>query len=129
MLLAHLKDNFPDFLNTPPPIADLQAFYKAAKVRFDAEPEFKERSKREVVALQARPTRFPPFFCPVHCSALALARLALRKKKLPLLNARGGPCAWCRRQLNRNHYSFLSHHARRTRTHCHHRRVHMVHAS
>lgn len=28
MLIAHLKDKFPDYLHTSPPIADLQAFYK-----------------------------------------------------------------------------------------------------
>lgn len=28
MLIAHLQDKFPDYLNVSPPIGDLQAFYK-----------------------------------------------------------------------------------------------------
>ena len=28
MLIAHLKDKFPDYTTVSPPIADLQAFYK-----------------------------------------------------------------------------------------------------
>ena len=28
MLIAHLKDKFPDYLSNTPPIADLQEFYK-----------------------------------------------------------------------------------------------------
>lgn len=30
MLIAHLYDQFPNFLTTPPPISDLQAFYKVS---------------------------------------------------------------------------------------------------
>ena len=52
MLIAHLKDTFPDAATTPPPITDRTTFYKAAKVRFDKEPEFAERAHGEVVALQ-----------------------------------------------------------------------------
>lgn len=53
MLIAHLKDAYPDFESNPPDIADLTAFYKAAKVRFDKEEDFKGRAHAEVVALQA----------------------------------------------------------------------------
>lgn len=33
MLIAHLEDRFPNFLNESPPIGDLQAFYKESKKR------------------------------------------------------------------------------------------------
>ena len=35
MLIAHLKDEYPDFVKTSPPISDLMAFYKESKRRFD----------------------------------------------------------------------------------------------
>ena len=53
MLIAHLKDVFPDFATKPPPIGDLQGFYKAAKKVFDTDEEFKTRAHQEVVRLQA----------------------------------------------------------------------------
>eukprot|EP00755_Sulcionema_specki_P001838 Sspe_Gene.3319::Locus_1090_Transcript_1_1_Confidence_1.000_Length_2321::g.3319::m.3319/K01887/RARS, argS; arginyl-tRNA synthetase len=53
MLIAHLKDQCPNFLEQPPDISNLVVFYKAAKARFDAEPDFKERSLAEVVKLQS----------------------------------------------------------------------------
>ncbi|XP_068223557.1 arginine--tRNA ligase, cytoplasmic-like isoform X1 [Palaemon carinicauda] len=53
MLIAHLKDSFPDFANNPPPIADLQAFYKESKKRFDEDEAFKKRAYEAVVQLQA----------------------------------------------------------------------------
>jgi hypothetical protein len=48
MLIAHLKDEFPDFEQVSPPISDLQAFYKASKKRFDDDEEFKKRAHNEV---------------------------------------------------------------------------------
>ncbi|RWS13196.1 arginine--tRNA ligase: cytoplasmic-like isoform X1 [Dinothrombium tinctorium] len=54
MLLAHLTDKYPDFLTNPPPISNLQAFYKEAKVRFDNEEEFKKQAYSCVVRLQAK---------------------------------------------------------------------------
>ena len=57
MLIAHLKDLVGSGAvaegDIDKNISDLTGFYKAAKRRFDAEPEFKARSHREVVALQA----------------------------------------------------------------------------
>lgn len=53
MLIAYLKDQFPDYLTSPPAIADLQSFYKLAKARFDKDQEFKERARMEVVQLQS----------------------------------------------------------------------------
>lgn len=54
MLIAYLKEEKPAVLtgeeNTDLP--HLQTWYKAAKQRFDADPNFKERSQLEVVALQ-----------------------------------------------------------------------------
>lgn len=34
MLIAHLEDRFPNFLQESPPIGDLQAFYKESKKRY-----------------------------------------------------------------------------------------------
>ncbi|XP_013389986.1 arginine--tRNA ligase, cytoplasmic-like, partial [Lingula anatina] len=53
MLIAHLKDKFPNYLTVSPPIGDLQAFYKESKVRFDNDEEFKKRAYAAVVSLQA----------------------------------------------------------------------------
>ncbi|KAG0726435.1 Arginine--tRNA ligase, cytoplasmic [Chionoecetes opilio] len=53
MLIAHLEDRFPDFATKPPPIADLQTFYKESKKRFDEDAEFKKRAYQAVVKLQA----------------------------------------------------------------------------
>uniref|UniRef100_A0A0N5B571 Probable arginine--tRNA ligase, cytoplasmic n=1 Tax=Strongyloides papillosus TaxID=174720 RepID=A0A0N5B571_STREA len=52
MLIAHLKDKFPNFLTEMPPISDLQAFYKESKKRFDEDEEFKARAYQCVVKLQ-----------------------------------------------------------------------------
>ncbi|XP_034655830.1 probable arginine--tRNA ligase, cytoplasmic isoform X1 [Drosophila subobscura] len=52
MLIAHLEDRFPDFLNVSPPIGDLQSFYKESKKRFDTDEEFKKRAYNRVVSLQ-----------------------------------------------------------------------------
>lgn len=53
MLIEHLFDSLPDWEKLgDQAVGDLQAFYKAAKVRFDAEPEFKERAQKAVVKLQ-----------------------------------------------------------------------------
>ncbi|KAL5178556.1 DNA-directed RNA polymerase III subunit 2 [Glycine soja] len=54
MLIAHLFDTYPnpeDFNEAA--IGDLQAFYKASKVRFDNDPEFKLRAQQSVVRLQS----------------------------------------------------------------------------
>lgn len=53
MLIAHLQDTFPNFATEPPPIADLQEFYKESKKRFDEDEEFKKRAYEAVVKLQA----------------------------------------------------------------------------
>lgn len=52
MLIAHLQDRFPDYMNTAPPISDLQTFYKESKTRFDSDEEFKKRAYACVVLLQ-----------------------------------------------------------------------------
>ncbi|CEF68018.1 Probable arginine--tRNA ligase, cytoplasmic [Strongyloides ratti] len=52
MLIAHLQDKFPNFLNETPPISDLQAFYKESKKRFDEDETFKARAYECVVKLQ-----------------------------------------------------------------------------
>uniref|UniRef100_A0A1I8MNG1 Probable arginine--tRNA ligase, cytoplasmic n=1 Tax=Musca domestica TaxID=7370 RepID=A0A1I8MNG1_MUSDO len=53
MLIAHLEDRFPNFLQESPPIGDLQAFYKESKKRFDEDEEFKKRAYSRVVQLQS----------------------------------------------------------------------------
>ncbi|XP_022224799.1 probable arginine--tRNA ligase, cytoplasmic isoform X2 [Drosophila obscura] len=53
MLIAHLEERFPDFLNKSPPIGDLQHFYKESKKRFDTDEEFKKRAYNRVVSLQS----------------------------------------------------------------------------
>lgn len=53
MLIAHLEDRFPNFVNESPPISDLQAFYKESKKRFDEEEDFKKRAYDRVVRLQS----------------------------------------------------------------------------
>lgn len=52
MLIAHLQDQFPNYLTVSPPIADLMAFYKESKKRFDEDPDFKQRAYNCVVKLQ-----------------------------------------------------------------------------
>uniref|UniRef100_A0A1I7U336 Probable arginine--tRNA ligase, cytoplasmic n=1 Tax=Caenorhabditis tropicalis TaxID=1561998 RepID=A0A1I7U336_9PELO len=53
MLIAHLYDRFPNFLNKLPDISDLQAFYKESKKRFDEDEVFKKRAYECVVKLQS----------------------------------------------------------------------------
>lgn len=52
MLLAHLEETGGD----TGVLADLEDFYRTAKSRFDADPEFAERSRAMVVSLQAGDT-------------------------------------------------------------------------
>lgn len=54
MLLAHLTEKFPDFIDNPPAIGDLQKFYQEAKKRFDEEEGFQKKSKECVVKLQRK---------------------------------------------------------------------------
>jgi len=55
MLIQHLRETAPEAVENPDQleIADLEAFYIAAKRRFDEEPDFKERARRAVVDLQS----------------------------------------------------------------------------
>jgi arginyl-tRNA synthetase len=53
MLLAHLKQAFPDFATKTPEVRELTEFYKAAKIRFSEDEAFKKAAHDEVVALQA----------------------------------------------------------------------------
>jgi len=53
MLIAHLKAVFPDFGSRPPPINDLQQFYREAKGVFDSDEAFKKTAHEEVVRLQS----------------------------------------------------------------------------
>lgn len=53
MLIQELHDNYPNFLEQTPDIADLQTFYQKAKKRFDEDPAFKKQSQENVVKLQS----------------------------------------------------------------------------
>lgn len=55
MLITHLKAAYPEALTTANALAlgDLTTFYKQAKQRFDEDEAFRERSRLEVVELQA----------------------------------------------------------------------------
>ncbi|RNA01887.1 arginine--tRNA cytoplasmic [Brachionus plicatilis] len=53
MLIAHLKDKFPNYSQEMAPIGDLQAFYKESKKRFDEDEQFKKRAYECVVKLQS----------------------------------------------------------------------------
>ena len=57
MLITHMEEAYPDFLQNPPNITDLTTFYKNAKKRFDEDEQFKEISRKTVVALQAGDAR------------------------------------------------------------------------
>ena len=43
MLIQELNENFPDFLENTPNIADLQTFYQNAKKRFDEDKDFQKK--------------------------------------------------------------------------------------
>ncbi|KAG4982735.1 hypothetical protein JHK87_027484 [Glycine soja] len=54
MLITYLFEKFPNPDNvSEADIGDLQAFYKASKLRFDSDPEFKLRAQQAVVSLQS----------------------------------------------------------------------------
>jgi arginyl-tRNA synthetase len=53
MLIAYMKETFPDYQEKTPEIKDLDEYYKAARKRFDTDPEFKKLSQETVVKLQA----------------------------------------------------------------------------
>ena len=55
MLIAYLQEAYPEALVTQDALdlGDLVAFYRQAKQRFDADPEFQEKSRQEVVKLQS----------------------------------------------------------------------------
>ena len=53
MLLEHLLDVGEEAANAQLAAGEINAFYQAAKAKFDADESFAERSRRRVVALQA----------------------------------------------------------------------------
>lgn len=55
MLLAHMEDQESTYLGAVQ-LNDLESFYKAAKKRFDTEPDFAERARQQVVLLQSGDT-------------------------------------------------------------------------
>jgi arginyl-tRNA synthetase len=53
MLIAYMREAFPDYETNLPDIKDLDGYYKAARGRFDSDPVFKKLSQETVVKLQA----------------------------------------------------------------------------
>lgn len=53
MLICHMKEVFPDYLENLPPLSDLTTFYKEAKKKFDENPEFQTKARLAVVDLQS----------------------------------------------------------------------------
>eukprot|EP00331_Platyophrya_macrostoma_P026050 CAMPEP_0176452118 /NCGR_PEP_ID=MMETSP0127-20121128/28314_1 /TAXON_ID=938130 /ORGANISM="Platyophrya macrostoma, Strain WH" /LENGTH=594 /DNA_ID=CAMNT_0017840449 /DNA_START=44 /DNA_END=1828 /DNA_ORIENTATION=+ len=53
MLIAHMQDVFPDFMEKQPQLSDLESFYVAAKKKFEEDEAFKKRSQLNVVSLQS----------------------------------------------------------------------------
>lgn len=45
MLIAYMKEVFPDYETKEPEIGDLDEYYKAARKKFDSDPEFKKLSQ------------------------------------------------------------------------------------
>jgi arginyl-tRNA synthetase len=59
MLIEFLFEKFPNYEdNNDLAIEDLQAFYKAAKQKFDSDPVFKEKAQQGVVSLQAGSAKY-----------------------------------------------------------------------
>jgi len=54
MLIAYLKDEYPEYLNniSEIDIGDLVSFYKKSKIKFDNQAEFQRKAREEVVKLQ-----------------------------------------------------------------------------
>ncbi|KAF7635673.1 hypothetical protein Mgra_00004915 [Meloidogyne graminicola] len=52
MLIAYLRERFPNYLVEKPKIEDLQTFYKESKLKFDEDADFKARAYQCVVKLQ-----------------------------------------------------------------------------
>jgi arginyl-tRNA synthetase len=53
MLIEHMVELGEDAASAEVSVGELSSFYKAARQKFDARPEFAERSRRRVVSLQA----------------------------------------------------------------------------
>ncbi len=51
MLIAYLQEKYPNFLNDPPNIENLEKFYKESKDRFKEDADFKKISQENVVKL------------------------------------------------------------------------------
>lgn len=53
MLIAYMREAYPDYETNFPDVRDLDTYYKAARNRFDSDPDFKKLSQETVVRLQA----------------------------------------------------------------------------
>jgi arginyl-tRNA synthetase len=53
MLIAYMREAYPDYETSMPDIKDLDGYYKQARARFDSDPAFKKLSQETVVKLQA----------------------------------------------------------------------------
>lgn len=52
MLIAHMKEEFPDFLEKQPQLSDLESFYVTAKKKFKENETFKKLAQEKTVLLQ-----------------------------------------------------------------------------
>jgi len=53
MLIAYMREAYPDYETSFPDIKDLDGYYKEARAKFDSDPVFKKLSQETVVKLQA----------------------------------------------------------------------------
>lgn len=53
MLIQHMKDSYPNYLDETPDLKDLESFYKESKKRFDSDADFKKQAQTNVVQLQS----------------------------------------------------------------------------
>ena len=71
MLIEHMLEAGEEATRQQLAAGDINPFYQAARVRFDSDPAFAERSRRRVVALQngdAESVRLEPGYFVAHCS-------------------------------------------------------------
>ena len=53
MLIAHLQEKYPNYMDESPNLKDLETFYKESKKRFDDDMDFKKKAQLLVVDLQS----------------------------------------------------------------------------
>ena len=54
MLIAHLKEKFPDYVTKSPPISDLMSFYKESKKRYKNNDQFLKMRPPRTLSIRTR---------------------------------------------------------------------------